>query len=425
MPRRGVVVEQPHAAGAQRRATAASTSVDRVRDLLHAGAVAVEELRDRRLRASAARAAGRSRRRPSADGEHRLPYALLLVGLLVHAAHAERRARRRRSPRPGRRTAMPTWSMRSSPMPVTSPHALRRGGTRVMSASLTARRYSASGQARLGGPMASVIVSGARTPMGRLLGTLKDFSGDRARRGRDRGRAGAGRRRRRTRSQYVIMGQVLQAGAGQIPARQAAVEAGIPMSVPALTDQQGLPVRAGRDRAGRPAHPRRRVRHRRGRRHGVDDQRPAPAARLAARLQVRRRRRCVDHLAHDGLHDAFDRRADGRVDRAAQRQARHHPRASRTRSPRARTSAPPPPRRTALFAEEIVAGRDPAAPGRPDRGRARTRASARTPPSSRWPSCARRSPPDGTITAGTVVADLRRRLRGRRDEQGQGRGARG
>src|SRR5690242_7942631 len=35
--------------------------------------------------------------------------------------------------------------------------------------------------------------------------------------------------------QYVIMGQVLQAGAGQIPARQAAVKAGIPMSVPALT----------------------------------------------------------------------------------------------------------------------------------------------------------------------------------------------
>lgn len=35
--------------------------------------------------------------------------------------------------------------------------------------------------------------------------------------------------------EYVIMGQVLQAGAGQIPARQAAVKAGIPLSVPALT----------------------------------------------------------------------------------------------------------------------------------------------------------------------------------------------
>ncbi|MFI9582321.1 acetyl-CoA C-acetyltransferase [Streptomyces sp. NPDC052236] len=80
----------------------------------------------------------------------------------------------------------------------------------------------------------SVIVAGARTPMGRLLGSLKSLSGadlggfaikaalDRA------GIAG-------DQVQYVIMGQVLQAGAGQIPARQAAVKGGIPMSVPALT----------------------------------------------------------------------------------------------------------------------------------------------------------------------------------------------
>ncbi|MEU0279981.1 acetyl-CoA C-acetyltransferase [Streptomyces sp. NPDC088147] len=80
----------------------------------------------------------------------------------------------------------------------------------------------------------SVIVAGARTPMGRLLGSLKSFSGaelggfaikaalDRA------GITGE-------QVQYVIMGQVLQAGAGQIPARQAAVKGGIPMSVPALT----------------------------------------------------------------------------------------------------------------------------------------------------------------------------------------------
>jgi acetyl-CoA C-acetyltransferase len=80
----------------------------------------------------------------------------------------------------------------------------------------------------------SVIVSGARTPMGRLLGSLKDFSGaelggiavkaalERA------GIAG-------DQVEYVILGQVLQAGAGQIPARQAAVAGGIPMTVPALT----------------------------------------------------------------------------------------------------------------------------------------------------------------------------------------------
>ncbi|MCX4636152.1 acetyl-CoA C-acetyltransferase [Streptomyces platensis] len=79
-----------------------------------------------------------------------------------------------------------------------------------------------------------MIVAGARTPMGRLLGSLRTFSGA------DLGavaikaaldRAGIGG----DQVQYVIMGQVLQAGAGQIPARQAAVKAGIPMNVPALT----------------------------------------------------------------------------------------------------------------------------------------------------------------------------------------------
>jgi acetyl-CoA C-acetyltransferase len=80
----------------------------------------------------------------------------------------------------------------------------------------------------------SVIINGARTPMGRLLGSLKDFSGA------DLGgfaikaaleRSGVSPEQ----VQYVIMGQVLQAGAGQIPARQAAHKAGIPLSVPALT----------------------------------------------------------------------------------------------------------------------------------------------------------------------------------------------
>ncbi|MEU8515796.1 acetyl-CoA C-acetyltransferase [Kitasatospora sp. NPDC048722] len=80
----------------------------------------------------------------------------------------------------------------------------------------------------------SVIVAGARTPMGRLLGSLKGFSGA------DLGGfaiKGALERAGITgeQVQYVIMGQVLQAGAGQIPARQAAVKAGIPMNVPALT----------------------------------------------------------------------------------------------------------------------------------------------------------------------------------------------
>ena len=80
----------------------------------------------------------------------------------------------------------------------------------------------------------SVIVAGARTPMGRLLGSLKDLSGA------DLGAVaikGALEKAGVAPDQvdYVIMGQVLQAGAGQITARQAAVKAGIPMTVPALT----------------------------------------------------------------------------------------------------------------------------------------------------------------------------------------------
>src|SRR5207247_8364040 len=82
--------------------------------------------------------------------------------------------------------------------------------------------------------MASVIVAGARTPFGKFGGAFKevpakslgahairaalDLSGVQ---GED--------------VDYVIMGHVLQAGAGQITARQAAIEAGIPQQVPAIT----------------------------------------------------------------------------------------------------------------------------------------------------------------------------------------------
>ena len=80
----------------------------------------------------------------------------------------------------------------------------------------------------------SVIVSGARTPIGKLSGALKGFTA------MELGgfaikealsRAGI----RGDQVDYVIMGQVLQAGQGQITARQAAVKGGIPMDVPAIT----------------------------------------------------------------------------------------------------------------------------------------------------------------------------------------------
>jgi acetyl-CoA C-acetyltransferase len=80
----------------------------------------------------------------------------------------------------------------------------------------------------------TVIFAGERTPMVRMSGSLKGFSGS------DLGgfaikgaleKAGVAA----TDVDYVIMGQVLTAGEGQIPARQAAAKAGIPLSVPALT----------------------------------------------------------------------------------------------------------------------------------------------------------------------------------------------
>src|SRR4029450_9150097 len=80
----------------------------------------------------------------------------------------------------------------------------------------------------------NVIVHGARTPMGRLLGALKDQSA------MDLGGVAIKAALERSgitpdQVQYVTMGQVVRAGAGQIPSRQAAVRAGIPMSVPSIT----------------------------------------------------------------------------------------------------------------------------------------------------------------------------------------------
>lgn len=80
----------------------------------------------------------------------------------------------------------------------------------------------------------TVILSGARTPIGRLSGSLASLSAtqlgglaisatlDRA------GLAGQD-------VDFVFMGQVVQAGAGQVPARQAAYDGGIPLTVPANT----------------------------------------------------------------------------------------------------------------------------------------------------------------------------------------------
>jgi acetyl-CoA C-acetyltransferase len=80
----------------------------------------------------------------------------------------------------------------------------------------------------------SVIVDGARTPIGKFGGGFKDvpavtLGGHAIRAALERSGVAADQ------VDYVIMGQVLQAGAGQITARQAAMEAGIPKEVPGIT----------------------------------------------------------------------------------------------------------------------------------------------------------------------------------------------
>jgi len=82
--------------------------------------------------------------------------------------------------------------------------------------------------------MSSVIVAGARTPIGKFRGafaerTAVDLGAVAVREALQRSRV------RGDEVDYVIMGHVLQAGAGQITARQAAIGAGIPREVPAIT----------------------------------------------------------------------------------------------------------------------------------------------------------------------------------------------
>ncbi len=80
----------------------------------------------------------------------------------------------------------------------------------------------------------SVIVSAVRTPFGKLGGALKDYEATELgslviRNALDR--AGL----KNDEVEYVIMGQVLQGGAGQAPARQASIGAGLPIEVPSDT----------------------------------------------------------------------------------------------------------------------------------------------------------------------------------------------
>ena len=155
----------------------------------------------------------------------------------------------------------------------------------------------------------SVIVSGARTPMGRLLGSLKDFSAA------DLGgfaikaaleRAGISG----DQVDYVIMGQVIQAGAGQNPARPAAVKAGIPMSVPALTINKvclsGMSAIAMADQLIRAGEYDIVVAG------GQESMTQAPHLLANSRTGTKfGDTKLIDSMSHDGLSDTFDQVAMG------------------------------------------------------------------------------------------------------------------
>ena len=155
----------------------------------------------------------------------------------------------------------------------------------------------------------SVVLAGARTPIGKFSGALAGFSamelgGAAISSALERARVKAGE------VDYVFMGQVLQAGQGQITARQAAVRAGIPMTVPATTVNKvclsglnalylaDLLIQAGDAEivvAG-----------------GMESMTTAPYLLKGARAGYRAGdQTVVDSMMHDGLFDAFDHVAMG------------------------------------------------------------------------------------------------------------------
>ncbi len=149
----------------------------------------------------------------------------------------------------------------------------------------------------------SVIVAGARTPVGKLMGSLKDFSGS------DLGAvaiAGALDKAQVPASavDYVIMGQVLTAGAGQMPARQAAVAAGIGWDVASLTINKmclsGIDAIALADQLIRAGEFDVVVAG------GQESMTQAPHLLMNSRSGYKYGDvTAVDHMAYDGLHDVF------------------------------------------------------------------------------------------------------------------------
>ena len=126
-----------------------------------------------------------------------------------------------------------------------------------------------------------VIVSAARTPMGTFQGGFSSLTA--ANLGAVAIRAAVERAGIDANLvDEVLMGCVLQAGQGQAPARQAALQAGLPLSAGCATINKVCGSAMKATMLGHDGIRRRLLRHCRGRRHGVDDQRPLPAARKPA-----------------------------------------------------------------------------------------------------------------------------------------------
>lgn len=155
----------------------------------------------------------------------------------------------------------------------------------------------------------TVIVAGARTPIGKLLGGLSTLSGS------DLGglaikealaRAGVSGEQ----VDYVIMGQVLGAGAGQVPARQAAYKGGIPLSTPSISTNMaclsGINAIALADQLIRAGE------HEIVVAGGFESMSQAPHILLGSRLGTKYGAATLeDHMDYDGLRDVFTDQAMG------------------------------------------------------------------------------------------------------------------
>ena len=219
------------------------------------------------------------------------------------------------------------------------------------------------------------------------------------------------------------MGQVLQAGAGQIPARQAAVNGGISMNVPALTINKvclsGVNAIALADQLIRAGECEVVVAG------GMESMTNAPHLLEKSREGFKYGDVTMrDHIGPRWPVERVHRPGDGCADRGAQRVDRGFRQgSSKTSSPRSRTSALRPGGRTASSQTKSYPSRFPERRGDPvvvaeDEGiRADTTAESL---SRLRPAFSK----DGTITAGSASQISRRRVRCHRDEQVQGRGAR-